>query len=272
MTQSVSQIRFATTSVATGVNLHYAEHGQTGAEPILFLHGWPDSWYSYSRVLAFVAPGDYHTFAIDQRGFGGSDRPRRGYTIDDYAADAIAFLDAVGIDEATVVGHSFGSFVARRVAQTAPRRVSRLVLIGAAASPVNAVTLEVRDIVQNLNGAVSPEFAREFAASTLHAPVPEAFFEGIVAECLKAPAATWQQSWDGFLVFDDTVQLGCITAPTLIIWGEHDGLFTRDDQTALMAAIPGARLVTYPDAGHCPNWERPERVAADLAAFVATNR
>jgi non-heme chloroperoxidase len=268
MTRTVPQISFATTRLATGVNLHYAEQGTPGAEPILFLHGWPDSWYSYSRVLELLAPGEFHSFTIDQRGFGDSDRPDRGYTIDDYAADAVAFLDAVGVDQATVVGHSFGSFVARRIAQTVPRQVRRLALIGSAVSPVNAVMLEVRDIVQNLHGCVSAEFAREFAAGTLHAPVPEAFFERIVAECLKAPATTWQRSWDGILAFDDTGQLGRISAPTLIIWGEHDALFTRDDQTGLVDAIPGARLLVYPGTGHCPNWERPEQVAADLAAFV----
>lgn len=54
MHQTVSRTRFATTSVATGVDLHYAEQGEAGAEVILFLHGWPDSWYSHRRVLELV--------------------------------------------------------------------------------------------------------------------------------------------------------------------------------------------------------------------------
>ncbi len=272
MHQTVSRTRFATTSVATGVDLHYAEQGEAGAEVILFLHGWPDSWYSHRRVLELLPPGEHHAFAVDQRGFGGSGRPDHGYAIDDYAADAVAFLDAAGIDRATVVGHSFGSFVARRMARVAPGRVGRLVLIGTGISPVNPVTLEVRDIVRNLGGAVSPEFAREFAAGTLHVAVPEEFFEGVVAECLKAPAATWRRSWDGFLAYDDVAQLGHVTAPTLIISGECDSLFTSDEQTAVADAIPGARLLVYADTGHCPNWERPDRVAADLTAFVRGDR
>jgi non-heme chloroperoxidase len=123
MHQTVSRTRFATTSVATGVDLHYAEQGEPGAEVILFLHGWPDSWYSHRRVLELLPPGEHHAFAVDQRGFGGSGRPDHGYAIDDYAADAVAFLDAAGIERATVVGHSFGSFVARRMARVAPGRV-----------------------------------------------------------------------------------------------------------------------------------------------------
>jgi non-heme chloroperoxidase len=272
MYPTVSRIRFATTPVSTGVDLHYAEQGEPAAPALLFLHGWPDSWYSHSRVLDLLPPGEHHAFAVDQRGFGGSGRPDRGYTVDDYAADAVAFLDAVGIDRATVVGHSFGSFVARRMARIAPGRVSGLVLIGTALSPVNPVTLEVRDIVGNLGDVVPPAFAREFAAGTLHVPVPEEFFEGVVTECLKAPVATWRHSWDGFLAYHDAAELGRITAPTLVVRGERDALFTDDEQTALADAIPGARLLDYAETGHCPNWERPDRVAADLTAFVRGGR
>ena len=61
-----------------------------------------------------------------------------------------------------------------------------------------------------------------------------------------------------------------ITAPTLIIWGDRDGLLTREDQEALSAAIPGSRLVVYEDTGHLVLWEQPERVATDLTAFVVS--
>jgi pimeloyl-ACP methyl ester carboxylesterase len=68
--------------------------------------------------------------AVDQRGYGESDKPESGYGIPDLAADVVAFLDALKIDRATLVGHSFGSFVARQVAIGAPERIERLVLIG----------------------------------------------------------------------------------------------------------------------------------------------
>jgi non-heme chloroperoxidase len=63
-----------------------------------------------------------------------------------------------------------------------------------------------------------------------------------------------------------------VEADRLILWGEHDGLFSHQDQMALTAAIPGARLIAYPHIGHCPNWERPDRVAADLEAFIEGDR
>ena len=59
-----------------------------------------------------------------------------------------------------------------------------------------------------------------------------------------------------------------ITAPTLLLWGDHDALFPRQEQERLVASIPDARLLVYPETGHSPNWERPERVAHDLDAFM----
>ena len=74
------------------------------------------------------------------------------------------------------------------------------------------------------------------------------------------------------MAFDDTAALTRISAPTLLVWGAHDGLFDRAEQDRLLAAIPDARLLTYPDAGHCPNWERPERLVNDIVAFLAGQR
>jgi pimeloyl-ACP methyl ester carboxylesterase len=168
-----------------------------------------------------------------------------------------------------VVGHSLGSFIARRVAETHPERVTRLVLIGSAVTAVNEVLLEVvQASVRTLEDPVPAEFAREFQSSTAYVPLPEAFFEQIVAESRKLPARLWREVLDGVLAFDDAADLGLIAAPTLLIWGEQDALFPREQQERLVAAIRSARLMVYPETGHCPNWERPERVAADLHAFL----
>ena len=117
--------RSASIRLTTGPRLHYAEFGKPDGPAVLFLHGWPDSWFSFSRVLRLL-PEDLRAIAIDQRGFGESDRPESGYSIPELADDAIAFLDALDIPRATLVGHSFGSFVARRAAIAHPDRVAAL--------------------------------------------------------------------------------------------------------------------------------------------------
>jgi non-heme chloroperoxidase len=258
---------FAHTHLATGPQVLYGEQGDPGGEAIVFVHGWPDSWFSFSRVLALL-PARYHAFAFDQRGFGDSERPACCYTIDDLAADVVAFLDAAGLERATVVGHSLGSFIAGRVAETHPERVTRLGLIGSAVTAANEVLLEVQASVRTLEDPVPAAFAREFQSSTAYAPLPAAFFEQIVAESRKLPARLWREVLDGVIAFDDAADLGRIMAPTLLLWGEQDALFPRQEQERLVAAIPGVRLVVYPETGHCPNWARPERVADDLDAFL----
>src|SRR5215212_2502086 len=102
------RVEFATVRLATDVTLHYAEEGDRAGEAIIFLHGYSDSWFSFSRVLPLLSPS-YHAFALTQRGHGDSDKPECCYTLDDFAADIDAFMDAVGIEEATLVGASTGA-------------------------------------------------------------------------------------------------------------------------------------------------------------------
>jgi non-heme chloroperoxidase len=137
------------------------------------------------RVLPLL-PDNLQAFAFHQRGFGESDHPLpdAGYRIEDLAADAVAFLDAVGVERATLVGHSFGSFVARCIAITDPNRVAGLVLIGTGFTESNPVLRELQQALRGLPDPVPRDCAHDFQASTAHLPLPEAFFECIVTESL----------------------------------------------------------------------------------------
>ena len=272
MQQALPELHFATAPLATGVRVHYAAQGDPslrpgGGEPLLFLHGFTDSWFSFSRLLPLL-PARYRAYPLSQRGHGDSERPACCYAVDDFAADVVAFLDAVGVERATLVGHSMGSIVARRVAETRRERVARLVLLGAAATPVNEAALELQREVRALADPVPEDFVREFQASTTYVPLPAPFFERVVAESRKLPARVWQAALDGVVAANDADRLGRIAAPTLLLWGERDAWFPREEQERLATAIPGARLIVYPETGHALQWERPERVAADLDAFV----
>ena len=264
-----AQLRFAT----TGLQVHYAEQGDPTGEAIIFLHGYSDSWFSFSRVLPLLSP-EYHAFAPTQRGHGDSERPECCYTLDNFAADVDAFMDAIGIDEATLVGHSTGALFAQRVALNYPRRISRLVLIGAQ-TPANEVILGLQEEVRALEDPVPPEFVREFQESTIYHPVPEEFLDAVVSESLKLPARVWRDYMEGSVLSIDrdyVVQLREIDVPTLILWGEQDALFPREEQERLAAAIPGSTLKVYPESGHVVHWERPEQVVRDLEAFMRDTR
>ena len=215
--------------------------GPADGDAIVLLHGWPDSWFSFSRVMPLLPPR-FRVFALDQRGFGDSERPDDGYGIPDLAADVGAFLDAVAVERATVVGHSYGSFVARRVAIAHPERVARLALIDSGWSARNPVLREVQASLRDLADPIPTEFVRAFQASTAHQPLPPPFFERIVAESLKLPARLWRDTFDRLLEYEDTEDLARIAAPTLLLWGDRDVLFSKQDQDRLAAAIPGAEL------------------------------
>ena len=263
-------VEFATTRLSTGLRVHYAEQGDREGEAIIFLHAYVDSWFSYSRVLPLLS-AEYHAFVPDQRGHGDSDKPQCCYTADDYAADVDAFMDAVGIEKATLVGDSSGGLIAQRVALDYPPRISRLVLIGSPTTLVNneAVRELGEELLAGLEDPIAPEFVRGFVLGTINDPVPEEFLERAVSQSLKVPAHVWRDYWEGVaLTVDDTARLHEIGAPTLILWGEQDALLPREEQEWRAAAIPNATLRVYPKTGHLAHWVRPEWVVRDLEAFL----
>lgn len=236
----------------------------------MLLHGYTDSCLSFSQVLAHL-PDSLHIFAISQRGHGDSDRPANGYQMQNFAADLNGFMDAVGINKAVVVGHSMGSVVAMHAAVMHPDRVTGLVLIGAMYTPVanNPDLSEFSEMVATtIDDPVAPEFVREFQESTLARPISDTFFDTILEESLKVPGRVWRETMRGMQAADVTEQVDNINVPTLIIWGEQDGMAQRADQEALKERISNARLIVYPGAGHGTHWEEPERFAADLTEFV----
>ncbi len=108
-------------------------------------------------------------------------------------------------------------------------------------------------------------FARDFQASTIYYPVPAANFEIWVAEAERVPASTWHGLAQGHGSPED---LHKIKIPTLVLWGEKDSIFSRDDEDTLMKMLPNAKFSAYPETGHALHWERPERFARELLALV----
>ena len=251
------------------VKLPYVEQGNPSGVPVLLLHGYTDSWRSFEPVLPHL-PDSIHAFALTQRGHGGADQPATGYRTRDFAGDVLAFMDALRLGPAVVVGHSMGSTNAQRFAIDHPERVLGLVLAGSFATFRGNPTIVDfwQSAVSQLTDPIDPGFVREFQESTLAQPVSKAFLDTVVQESLKVPARVWRAACEGFLEDDFAGEFAKIKAPTLIVWGARDTFCPRHDQDALLAAIPDARLVVYEKAGHAFHWEEPERFASDLVAFV----
>jgi pimeloyl-ACP methyl ester carboxylesterase len=254
--------------LATGPSLPYAEQGDRSGIPVVFLHAFVDSWRSFEAVLSQL-PRPIHAFAPTQRGHADADCPPSGYTLAELGADVGAFLDAVGLEAAVIVGSSSGGYVAQRFAVDHPERTLGLVLIGTPRSLRDKpAAVEFARSVAGLRDPIDPEFVRRFVESTISGSVPAAFLEAMIGESLKVPASVWQAAVQGLLEATPPTETGTITAPTLILWGDRDQFLPRVDQEALAAAIPGSQLIVYEGAGHVVLWEQPERVAGDVVAFV----
>lgn len=256
-------------ALATGVRLHVVEQGDDDGHPVILLHGYSDTWYSFSRVLPLL-PAHIRAYALDQRGHGLSDKPDAGYSMPELAADVLAFMDVRGIAKATIVGHSMGSFVAQQVALLAPARVASLVLIGSAphANAFNGMD-ELDAAVATLEDPVPLAFTREFQESTIHSPLPPDFVDRVSEESRLLPALAWQALMRGMRAMPGTAELHRLGVPALVVWGECDALVPRAAVDSLVAQLPGATLSVYEGTGHATHWERPERFARDLEALLA---
>ena len=257
-------------TLRSGPTLTYVAQGDPDGIPIILLHGYTDSWRSYEPLLPHLPPS-LRVYAITQRGHGTSAKPEDGYQPEDFARDVAAFMDAVGIGRAVVVGHSMGSIVAQRFAVDYPHRVIGLVLEGAfAPRPANDAVRGFWEEVSTLADPIDPAFVRAFQRSAIARQVPEPFFETVVSASLSVPARVWKAALAPFLTLDFETGVRALDVPVLIVWGAHDAFTSRAEQDVLAAALRGSRLAVYEESGHSPHWEEPVRYAADLLAFIAS--
>jgi pimeloyl-ACP methyl ester carboxylesterase len=182
-----------------GLRLAYAEQGPPDGLPIVLLHGTSDSQRSFD-LLRPLLPRAWRVFALTLRGHGLSDKPVAGYAMRDFADDLAAFLDAVGVERAVLVGHSMSTAIALQTAAAYPERVAGIVLLAAFGDiRNNPVAAELAVAVAEIGDAADPAFARGFQESTLANPIPDAFLDTAVAESLSLPGHVWRRAVQGML-------------------------------------------------------------------------
>jgi pimeloyl-ACP methyl ester carboxylesterase len=242
-----SRQRAVARSIAIGgVRLAYTVAG-SGA-PAVLIHGLGGSGRWWGPVVPALAR-DHNVHTIDLVGFGASAGQRFSL---EAAADQIgAFMDALGITGALVVGHSMGGFIAAELAADRPELVDRLVLVDAAGLPFRArfVTHAMNALRATLES--SPRFLAMAAVDTL-----------------RAGPFTLIAATRSILASDLSEKLGRIAAPTLVLWGADDPLIPAATGRDLARALRDGRFELVDGAGHSPMWERPERFTALVRAFV----
>ncbi|TAM88500.1 MAG: alpha/beta fold hydrolase [Jatrophihabitans sp.] len=239
-------------------------------EPLLLIQGMAGHVGMWGEPLLAALEHDFDVLAYDHRGIGESSEVPGAFTIADLADDAAALMDALGWGSAHVFGISMGGMVAQELVLCFPERVRRLVLGctyagGSGAQIVAPGPLRIFEAMQtgDLDLAVRAGFeanvSGEFAADPAHY---ETFKQAVLAERVPVPLVLAQAQ--ACFAHDASARLGTVTAPTLVLHGTADQMVLYPNAEHVASLIPGARLHTFPGAGHLFYWEQPDRTAALL--------
>jgi 3-oxoadipate enol-lactonase len=251
-----------------GVRIAYEERG-TG-EPLLLMHGLGYGRWGWEPLLEPLA-ADFRVLFYDNRGIGESDIPAGPYTARQLAEDAVAVLDAAGVERADVVGTSLGGMAAQELALGFPGRVGRLVLActtpgGLSAHPMPKQTVDLMLAAPTL----APEVAlRRFVENALAPGVADELVERIFALRLANPfdPQGWRAQAAAGMGFDALDRLSGIEAPALVVTGTEDVVVDPRNSELLAERIPDARLERVP-GGHLFFWEDPTRFVTLVKAFL----
>ena len=273
---------------ANGASFHVARTGR--GRPLLLLHGWPEFWLTWDPVMTLLA-GRYEVIAPDLRGFGDSDKPPGPFGPADHAADMLALLGALGIDQAGIVGHDVGGAVMQPLARQAPGQVAGLFFfdfvypgIGprmAAPDRLNEIwyqSFHQMAMAPALVGATREtcrtyigHFLRHWTHRTdAFDEVLDAFADNFLKPGnLAGGFAHYQASHAGRVAMmkGEAPPLPPIETPTCVRWAEHDPLFPYAWTDRLNESFTDLDLAPFPGVGHFPHREAPDRAAAEIAGF-----
>ncbi|HEV7773850.1 MAG TPA: alpha/beta fold hydrolase [Conexibacter sp.] len=267
---------------------HRAVYRVAGRGPaVVLIHGMINSSRHWEAVAMRLA-GSHRVIAPDLIGHGDSATPRGDYSLGAHAASIRDLLATLGVERATIVGHSLGGGVAMQFFYQFPQRTERLVLVSSgglgaevspllrgAAMPGSALLLRLATrprLVDALDGAGTRLRDRgnangvqlQAVARALR-PLQELGARRAFLETLRAVIDRHGQRVSA----RDRLHL-LRDMPTMIVWGERDRTIPLAHGLEARDAIPGCRLELLPDAAHFPNLEDPAGLAAVLADFVAT--
>ena len=265
-----------------GAEIYYKDWGE--GPVVIFSHGWPLNSDARDGQMLFLAQKGFRVVAHDRRGHGRSSQASHGNDMDGYADDLAAVMEALDLNDASLIGHSIGGGeVVRYIARHGTKRVAKAVLIGAvppvmvkSANNPEGLPLEVFDNLRNGVMKDRSQFYKDFAIQFYGANRPGA----------KVSQGTLDQFWlwgmqtglinayqciKAFSETDFTEDLKNIEVPTLIMHGEDDQIVPIKNSAVKSAQlIRGAKEIYYRGASHGITATHQDQVNADLLAFLRT--
>lgn len=256
-----------------GVNVHYLEAGSGNARPVILLHGGVGDAHFHWPNLMNEMRFDYHLFAPDLPGFGASAAlPQMTYTA--LIAWLQAFYQHLELEQAVLVGNSFGGLLARLYAAAYPQDVPALILInGGSLPPKPAPLAKVLASIPGVNRLFFGAFSRQGVTSrealewVLMRYQDDTVLTDEMIERAKASAsglATLMQMQVNSTLPEERVP----RIPTLLLWGEQDTFSPVKVGKNVNKAIPGSQINMVADTKHTPHIEEPDVIAFQIQSFL----
>jgi pimeloyl-ACP methyl ester carboxylesterase len=259
-----------------GLRLHLRDSGPKDAPAVIMLHGFGASlhtWEPWAQALS----SDHRVIRFDLPGFGltGAD-PTGDYSDGRTVQVLAALMDRLGLARASLVGNSIGGKIAWNFAALHPDRVDRLVLISpdGFASPgfEYGKKTEVPAVVRLMRYALPTFMVRQSLAPAYGDPT--VLTDELVTryrDLMLAPGVrdAMITRMEQVMLEDPEPKLRRILAPTLLFWGEKDAMIPVTNAADYLRALPDAKLATFPDLGHVPHEEAPDRTLATVRQFLA---
>ena len=220
-------------------------------EPLVLVHGLSGSTRWWARNIPTLAK-HYRVYLMNLPGFGTIRRPRQRFVLAEATSWLLAWMEAVGIEGAHLVGHSMGGYLSVRIAARRPEMVRNLVLVDPAGVPSG----------KSMLGHLGPLLL----AARYGTP---AFLPLLARDALYAGPLTLLRTTRDLLAEDVRGDLRRVETPTLLVWGENDPLIPSSVGDLMRAEVPDSRLLVIERAGHNPMFDRPEDFNRALLAFLA---
>jgi pimeloyl-ACP methyl ester carboxylesterase len=267
-----------------GINTRYWALGDRGS-PVLFIHGQGGAIdYWYKNVFALTE--HHQVYALDWVGSGKSDKPQTTYTIDDLSQFIVHFMDAVGLDRASLIAGSVGGAIALKIALAFPDRVDKLVLIGIGglgkevAFPARLTSLPG---VGELLNHPSPGAAKFMMQQCVYEPEPylndgeflDLVLRNMSSEILQFQTRTFRTMGNFWGIKSDfwkpiRDRLSEIQSPTLIVWGKQDRAFPVSHAEVAAKGIPDAKVQLFDRCGHLPYLEYAAEFNRSVLEFLSS--
>jgi 3-oxoadipate enol-lactonase len=234
--------------------------------PVVLLHALGLDWRMWEPVMDSLAVGR-RVFAYDLRGHGRAAGSQSPFTMDEIAADLIALLDALELEEAHVVGLSYGGGIAQTAAVNNPKRFASLSLLATTDYPFEAFEARARSgEVEGMKAQVVPSLTRWFNPDDLAINAwPVRYARERVR---RGRPVHWAAAWRSFKGLDVQGRLQDFRPPTLVLAGERDASTTPEIMTGIAARISGSTYVELPGTPHMQTLSKPGLVAAALDDFL----